>query len=297
MKHIIYLTLLLLPFFCQAQRIDIPNTKYSIVPPPNFTLSQKFSGFQNTEIGASIMVNELAAPYEEVAKGLTTEQLGTRGMVMKNKENIELNGLQAILLTVSQVANGNTYTKYILAFQDGTATVLVNGIFPEASEEISAILKASVLSIKQRSTQNSNPLDAVKFSIDISNTEFKFVKLLSGTLLYTSDGNIPSKGAILTVGNSFSDVEIKNKEEFVIKRLKALPNGKSLIIKETNHITIDQMQGTEVIAYNANSTALTYMVMLFNKEGYYMIVGITEKESSNYLNIYKSIAQTFKRKP
>ena len=134
MKNILLLILLLIGNLTYGQadkQIKVPGTKCSLIPPSGFVSATTFSGFQNTEAGASIMINELPAPYQQLVDGFTTEALKTRGMTLISKETIDLNDSKATLFKVMQPANGTTYLKHMLVFGDTEHTVLVNGIYPE----------------------------------------------------------------------------------------------------------------------------------------------------------------------
>ena len=107
----------------------INGTKISMVPPDGFTNAVNFSGFQQNESGASIMVLDLPGPFSEVSKGFTEEGLQSQGMALNTIEKLRFNGLQAFLLTVEQSAYGNTYKKHILTFGTEKESIIINGTF------------------------------------------------------------------------------------------------------------------------------------------------------------------------
>jgi hypothetical protein len=71
-------------------------------------------------------------------------------------------------------------------------------------------------------------------------------------------------------------------------------------VKQINEITIDNLTGYEIVADGKtkdNVPELVYQVMLFDdKGGYYIIVGHTKENFEKYLEMFKKIALTFKRK-
>jgi hypothetical protein len=56
-----FLLIVQIGFGQQEKPTRILGTKCSLIPPPGFTPASTFSGFQNTETGASIMINEIPA--------------------------------------------------------------------------------------------------------------------------------------------------------------------------------------------------------------------------------------------
>jgi PsbP-like protein len=287
--------------FGQAEKLTkVSGTKCSLIPPSGFVAATTFSGFQNTETGVSIMINELPVPYQSLVDGFTADALKTRGMTLISKQTIDFNNSKATLINVTQPANGTTYIKQMLIFGDSKGTVLVNGIYPEASKEIEVKIKDALLSTVYNTSQNDNPLDAATFTIDISDTDFKLIKYMSGSLLYSTDGKIPTEEPTLIVGNSIAKVPTQNQKKYAEERLKKLPGGEQNVIKEIKEITIDNISGYEIVADGKtkdDKSELVYQVMLFNDKGdYYIIVGQAKEEFQKNLETFKKIIKTFKRK-
>lgn len=286
--------------FGQTEKlIKVAGTKCSLIPPAGFVAATTFSGFQNAEKGASIMINELPTPYQSLVEGFTAEALASRGMKLIKKETIDFNGSKATLINLTQPANGTTYLKQMLVFGDKQGTVLVNGIYPEASKEIEGQIKEALLSTVYNSLQNDNPLEAATFTIDIKDTDFKLIKYVSGSLLYSTDGKIPTEKPTIIVGNSIAKVSTQNQKTFAEERLKKLPRGELSVIKGVQAITIDNLKGFEIVANGKtkdDKPQLTYQVMLFTDQGdYYIIVGQSQEDFDKYLESFKKIAKTFKR--
>ena len=280
--------------------IKVAGTKCSMIPPSGFVAATTFSGFQNAETGASIMINELPAPYQTLVDGFTEESLKSRGMTLIKKQTIDFKGSKATLISLTQSANGTTYLKQMLVFGNAKGTVLVNGIYPGASKEIEAQIKQALISTVYNISQNENPLEAATFTIDIKDTDFKLIKYMSGNLLYSTDGKIPTEKPTLIVGNSIAKISSQNQKKYSEERLKKLPRGELNVIKEINEITIDNLKGFEIIANGKtkdDKAELVYQVMLFNENGdYYIIIGQTKEEFDKYLQSFKKVAKTFKLK-
>jgi len=282
------------------KHIRISGTKCSLIPPDGFIAATNFSGFQNAETGASIMINEIPAPYQTIADGFTAEALKTKGMTLVNKQTVNFNNSTATLINVTQAANGTTYMKQMLIFGNANETVLINGIYPEASKEIEAKIKEALLSTVYNATQSDNPLEAATFTIDVSGSDFKVVKYMSGSLLYSIDGKIPTEKPTLIIANSIAKVSLQNQKQYAEERLKKLPRGESNVIKEIKEVTIDNLRGYEIVADGKakdGKLELVYQVMLFNDKGdYYIILGQANEDVQKYLEVYRKIVKTFKRK-
>ncbi len=300
-RIIVLLLILVQVAFGQTEKLTkVAGTKCSLIPPSGFIAATTFSGFQNAETGASIMINELPASYQSLVDGFTAEALKSRGMTLIKKQTIDFNGSKATLINLTQSANGTIYIKQMLIFGDTKGTVLVNGIYPEASKEIETKIKDALLSTVYNISQNENPLEAATFTIDIKDTDFKLIKYMSGSLLYSTDGKIPTEKPTFIVGNSIAKVPSQNQKKYSEERLKKLPGGELNIIKEIKEITIDNLKGFEIVADGKtkdNKAELVYQVMLFNDKGdYYIIVGQAKEDFDNNIVTFRKIAKTFKRK-
>jgi hypothetical protein len=278
----------------------IAGTKCSLIPPEGFVAVTNFSGFQNVKTGASIMITEMPAPVQTIAESFTANELKAKGMTLLEKKLIDYNGSKATFVKLSQAANGTIYLKQILIFGDTKHTVIVNGIYPEANKGAEAGLKDALLSTVYNVSQDDNPADAAKFSVDVSGTEFKLIKYMAGNLVYSVDGKIPTEKPTLIVGNSIAKVTIDNSKQYAINRLKQWPRGEQNVVKEINPITIDNLSGYEIIADGKNKDAkdeLVYQTMLFSGDGYYFIIlGKATEDLTGNLERFKKIARTFKRK-
>lgn len=287
--------------FGQTEKhIKVSGTKCSLIPPIGFVAATTFSGFQNESTGASIMISELPAPYQTLVDGFTAEALQSRGMTLLKKQIIDFKGSKATLINLTQPANGTTYIKQMLIFGDSEGTVLVNGIYPEASKDIESAIKDALLSTVVTLSQKENPLEAATFTIDIKNTDFKLIKYMSGSLLFSTDGKIPTEKPTLIVGNSLAKIAIQHQKKYSEERLRKLPRGDLSVIKEINEISIDNLKGFEIVANGKtkdDKPELVYQVMLFDESGdYYIIVGQSKDDIGNYLEIFKKVARTFERK-
>ncbi|REA62097.1 hypothetical protein DSL64_10615 [Dyadobacter luteus] len=243
------------------------------------------------------MLNELPAPLHLVTGGFNADALLKKGMTLLDDQTIDFNGGKARILRISQSANGTLYLKETLIFGDSTKAVMVNGIYPEKNKASEPDIRKAVLSVKYDENSKVDPFDAVNFSVSAEGTGFKFAASMGGSIMYTPTGKISPEQPIFVAGNSISKVEVTNRKQFIINRLKNLPNTQSTEIKEVNAITIDGLEGFEITASDASSQENIYQVILFSETNdYYIMVGNTKENNSESRAAFKKIVLTFKRK-
>lgn len=304
MKSILVSLLIFCSSFLYAQTgkpVLIPATKCSMVPPQGFVLSNSFSGFQETGSGSSIMISEIPSEYAGIVSGFTADALKSKGMTLVNKADVQIGGTKGVIIKASQSANGINYLKQILIFGAGSNTVLVNAVYKESYKQQEPAIKAALLTTVYDSGQNNDPVAAAPFSVDLTGSGLKPVKFMAGSLIYSADGKIPTDRPTLIVGSTLGQkVAVKDQKEFAEARLKKLPRGESLLIKNEEALSINGMAGYEIESYGlspANKPALVYQVMLFDENGYYYImVGQAAEDMIGWLQHFKRSARTFKRK-
>lgn len=287
--------------FTEAHQ-NIKGTKVSLISPKGFIDGLNFLGLQQTESGSSIMILDIPGPYSETSQGITKNNLLSKGVEVSRIENLTINGLPAIFVTGTQNANGTIYTKMILVFGTEKETLLINGVYPENMKKIGDEIRKSMLSVYYEADKIIDPFDALDYTIDVTETKLKFGKSMSNALLFSVDGQVPTKSSDKTnliVTKSFSEIKTDDKKLFCINRLKQfrIEVGK---IEYTNEISIDGISGYEIFARGVNKktreTENIYLVILFSDNLYYLLVGTTNDASDKSIDEVKTAIKTFKRK-
>lgn len=284
----------------QTAPVRIPGTKCSLPAPAGFIASKTYSGFQHEASGAFIMVNELPAPVQSVTGGFTEASMKQRGMTLLGSETTSVRGLPASIYTVSQESKGTTYIKHLLVFGQGEATTLVTAGYPKGASVNADSLKLQIRAIDCNPALSVNLLEAAAFTINTDGTDFKPVKFMSGSLIYSTDGTIPTDKPVLIVGGSLGKTAINARKEFAEQRILQLPGSETARIRGSSEIRIDGLPGYEVIADGSGkdgNAALVYEAVLFTDDGrYYLIIGQSNTLADGLLETFRSLAKTFRRK-
>lgn len=284
------------------EHINVSGTKVSLIPPKGFIKASNFLGFQQSESGSTIMILDIPGPFSETSKGLTKEGLLSKGIETKEIQKMTLNKLPAILAIGEQNAYGNVYTKYVIAFGTDKETILINGACPKNLEEIGKLIKASILTAVYDADKKINPFETVDFELDVSKSKLRFAKSMSNSLIFTADGELPTKSIdkiTLIATKSFTEIDIQDKKLFALNRLRQMPIELEKI-EATTEITIDGVSGYEMIASakdkKTGDSEKIYQVILFSDKLYYLLFGSTNDKSEKNINELKQVVKTFKRK-
>lgn len=281
---------------------EIYGSKISMIAPKGFAVALNFMGFQEAETNSSVMVMDIPGPYAEVSKGLNKETLLKQGINVETIENITLNGLQGMLISGQQTAHEIVFSKYILVFGTEKESLLINGIVPTENVALQQLVKESILSTVYNVDKVLTPLDAVDFEISTEGTDFIFAKNMSNMLVYNRDGKMPSETvdkASFVIAKAISKVEILDKKEFAINRIKVLP-VQITQINSVLPVKINGLSGYEITANGVDRKTgkkeQAYQVMLFVNNSYYILFGSSEGDFENNLNVFKKLVSSFKLK-
>lgn len=281
----------------------VPGTQITLDPPEGFSRADRFPGFQKGETGASIMVTEMPAPYLQVRQAMTAEALATRGMTLISSDPVKVGGVDALLLHLSQPANGIDFLKWMLVTGDDKQTVMVVATFPkEAAAQFAEPLKQSVLSATRDANMKIDPWDGLQYRV-APGAPLKFAKRISNTVMFNESGTLGSNDpgeAIYLVGSSVADPGLADLKTFSEQRAAAMPQLKNLTVTGGRKVKVDGMEAYELLANaaDARTDVLIRFYQTIAKEpgGYYIFVGaVRARDGDAMVKAYREATATFKR--
>lgn len=287
-----------------SEHVPVEGTKVSLIPPSGFDKSVDYNGFQQNENNSSILIIEIPGPSSEVTKALTPSGLKSQGVELIEKQDLIINELPAVFIVGEQTAYEILFVKYILIFGTESNTTIINGMFPkEMSNQMSEGIKNSLLSVVYESNKDVNPLDAIEYTVDIDNTKLKYANVLANGILFTADGKVPTESddkTFYSVASSLGKIEIIDKQQFAIDRLKKIPGIAIIDPYKISDIEINGFSGYEIVVQGTNEKTgkeeQIYFVMLFNDNLYYILMGMAEDDFSDNLELFKEVSKTFRMK-
>lgn len=291
------------PLHKTSKHQQVEGTSILIVPPDSFENSTNFKGFQDPkDPTAMIMVMEIPGPYKEVTKGFNADVLQTRGMTLRSKKDIKIGDYQGMLIKLDQPSNGMVFSKQLLIFGDEKSSTMVNGIYLQDSLQLGDLIKKSLLSTVIDSSLKSDPRESLNYHLDEKVGSLRFKMVIGNSMLFNRDLKTPTESmdkASLIVDKSFAKMEVKNKKQFCLSRIKNYPDDYSVLpSKGINELTIDGLTGYELYATNNDTPEEEmYQVILFDTDGgYYVFVGTYLRSKKEALVDIKNVIKTFKRR-
>lgn len=280
----------------------IPGTKVSLVPPIGFSIAQNYVGLQHNLSGASMLIVHFPLPFREMEKNLTKESFEKQGLKVTEVSKAKVGDCQAVTISGEQVAQGRTFSKYLLWFGTEKETVLVNASYPSEPAALGQGIRESLASIYYDPNREVNPFSTLQFDLDASTSGFKLATSMASSVMFNRDGKVPSESkdkTMLIAAKSLGDQGVQeDKKLFAINRLKEMRLGVEKV-EDVQAISLDDISGYEIYADGKDRPTGTlqkvYFVMLFSDNLYYVLAGITNDSKENLEDIKRTI-QTFKRR-
>lgn len=286
------------------QPVPVTGTRVSLVPPSGFTPATQFSGFQQEETGASILVVEGTGPYSQVSAGFAdSARLLSRGILLRSRQKVTIQSFPGTLIQLRQSAHGTTYLKWGLVFGDETESVMITASFPEEHEaELSEKLRSSLLTAVWEKKKAVPKREGLNFKVDESG-DLAFAQRMANTLAYSRQGKFPLESPydpLFIVGQSISKTVIEDYEQYTRDRLLATGDVVGIQIEQITPLEIDSLGGYEIIALardrDSGEPTLLYQVMLYEVDSYYIMHGRVGADSrETYIEAFRSMAHSFRR--
>ncbi len=291
-----------------AKPKQTPNSRVILDLPDGFEPSPLFSGFQNDDLGVSIIVMELPGKaYEEVANGFTPEALAKKG-VQKLKPGTLARTGDYVYMRGEQTIPAGTYAKYFVVFKTEDQTVLVSANVPTASLARGAVKSADIeAALTSARTINTATIKET-WKLGYLGPFKESGRVLGNSKFFTLDGNYEPehKGEARTgflVVQSLDLQPAGSLETLAELLLQAGHGYKNVKIITRVPVTIAGLEGFELMAegkdpLNNRSLRLLETVIERKDGGYFFMTGTaTVAEAEKLLPQFRKMAKSFTELP
>lgn len=304
-------TLVLLNLLVSGQSLaaapqTVPGSRVSMEMPEGFEKAGNFSGFQNPQKRASIMVTEMPGPYAQITAGFDNEHLSTRGMSLCSKSPHKVGSFDGVLVELTQTAGEAHFHKWILAFGDQNNTTLVTAAFPEElKQELSGKMKDAVLSTSFDANRAA-PLNQSDLNYTVSPVPgMKLAARVQNMLLFNPSGGLPKQKVekpepLFVAAQALNDLNIDDRALFCRRRLRQTKGLNTFEISSEKDVEIAGLSGREILASaidEKGEKTFILQTMLFGKGSYFIMQGICDLSLQKTQEpVFREIAKTFKTK-
>lgn len=280
--------LLAVPAFA-ADPVFPVNSRVGLVPPTGFTPSPRFSGFENPQASAAILLAELPAQaYADIEKGFTNEALKTRGMTVETREPITLkDGRGFVVAGPAGAGDAKRYDTLMVANVSGlTAIVSIQMIEATRATLNAKVIRAALETLAARQqVPESERLSVLPYKIgDLA--KFRVVRSGREGVAILTDGPNDEVTAVeqpfMLIGVSpGATPKPEERDAFARRLLGTAPGIKDIKISRAEPLRMGQAQGYEIVAEAKDATSGTDVTTVqwvrFGQSGYLQMFAIVRK--------------------
>ncbi len=284
--------------------VALPGSRLAIVPPEGFVPSEYFAGFENPELGASILFGEMPpVAYAQLRSGFSPEALAARGLTMQSFEELDGTPFQGILITAEQTAADVLYRKWVVVIADPDLTGIVTFTVPEAAIEQlgEATIRASALSLRTVKA-SVDPVEALSFR-PIETERFRIANAQAGnTVLYT-ETPAPKEGekVIFVISASFQHMPTASLWDYSDALINSIEAVEVVETEQDKLIKVDDLSGYETVSRcqyrDSGQPCALFHIVALDEQRYFRFLGIVPGEDiGSYLSEFRTLTAGFKRK-
>lgn len=223
-----------------------------LVPPPGMQESQTFSGFEDREALASILVAEMPAEAQsQLELGFTNAALASKGITVTSREDVTLaDNITGVLVRGTQSAGTVTLRKWILLAGNGHLAAIATAQVPDTRADTYSdqVMEGALRSIAFRSMDAQ--LEALPYAIT-QMSDFRVVRTIGGTsaLLTLGPKDVVDAAEqpyfVVTIASGAPRDEERG--PFARRAISTVPGIKELRVERAEPLRIGNQAGYEII--------------------------------------------------
>ncbi len=129
------------------RHVVVPGMEIAFAAPEDLAPSVRFNGFESATRAVEVVVADIRAPFRQIADAFTEANLKTRGIEVRSRSELKINGADAVLIKALHPEAGRDWGKWILLLAGDGGTYVVNGVFASgddaAAVDVERMLKSA----------------------------------------------------------------------------------------------------------------------------------------------------------
>jgi hypothetical protein len=261
-------------------------SRVGLVPPPGMVASARFSGFENAEHKASILLVEMPnEAYKQVDTAFTADTLRQQGIAVETRDAVEIKGGKGVLITGRQMAGGTIIRRLILIANANNATIMANAAVPEPALKVfpDAAVRGALLSLIVRaSVPDAEKLAAMPFVLrDLGG--MRVINTIAGSAAILTEGPKDEiEGAeqpVFVVATALGAPPPEGeRDSFSRRALSGIAGIRNVKVERVETLRLDGQPASEIVATAEDVKAGTPVTLVqwirFAQGGYIRFVGL-----------------------
>jgi hypothetical protein len=221
------------------KHIGIPGTRLYLVPPPQFKISSTFIGLQADSSVINIF-DLVGDNFYTNARTFGRAEFENRGVRVFDYQEVKVNGYPAKYALIE----GENQTRSIsFVFGDTTFSTMIMATYPANNTVTEKQVITCLNSIYYDKQKKIDPFETAHFSLNTTNSKFKFYQYNSNLYLYSVGGidHEDTKSPIIVVTQMPFDGTMTTKD--IADAMMAKGQQYGLTDLETKSISTDKVNG------------------------------------------------------
>jgi len=276
------------------KHVNIPGTRLYIIPPSGFEIATSFVGLQGSNSTLQIL-DVVEGDFYANAATFNKEEFEKMGIKVFEYAEFKVNGFPAKYVHMQ----GNPGLKTIsIVFGNSTFSTMIIAAYASDDKRAEKEIKKAIQTICYDKNIQIDPLATASFTLDESNSIFKFHKSTAGMFIYTIGGENNTEPIILILTLPMDEtMTLRSISEMFISALEQ----KGLFVEEMKQSSVIDVNGlsayeVEISGEMNDKECLIYLLIVIKQDKAVVIQGVATSDLENNLNEFKKLAKTIKLK-
>jgi hypothetical protein len=272
-----------------ADPVFPPASRLGLAPPPGFSVSPNFAGFQHNDKQATILMAELPGyAYESIQKDVEGE-LKKDQPGAATRADVTFKDGRGFILFAKPTSPQGIVLKWTMVANVSNATAIVTVLIPEAVQEVASdeAVRASLASLAVRTVPVEEQLAALPFALN-QLAGFRLVRVQPGAAAMLTDG--PSDGIeaseqpllLISIMQASTHPQPAERDGFARRLLGEIPGLKEVRVTRSEPMRVAGQQGHEVLveAKDAKTDKEVHAVqwLRFGSGTLLRVIGVARKD-------------------
>ena len=269
-----------------GEPVNVPGTRVTIDPPDGFVLAADFPGFINSKLKSTITVVEVPSSFIELTERYNDESLKREGIDVRERRQIERDGLRAIIVTGVETVGSRRVVKKMMMTGDVAESLIVTAIYRQEDEQrLGDEVDRALQLLLWDSSRLVDHFEGIGFRLK-EIPGLRVATRVSNSVIFTRNGTLPDQyytGQMLIVGWSKDDVStIENKRAFAEQRFRNVAILTKVKIDNVATLNRDGVDGFEIVGQGTHRylgyEVAAFQVMLHYRERFLLAQGFADVE-------------------